>query len=133
MFYTRLVAVLSLAGASAAPVVVFAAREGNFTSIINPSAVRLSTGRLLVFAEARLHNGGDGSIRELLHGLSSTLDDDGLIRCKHLAGLAIAPSRLLNDCLDGAGEMRWSRVKEDVRVEGASSLTCTPLLGGHPK
>lgn len=38
---------------------VFATHEGNFSSIINPSLVVVEE-RLIIFAEARLHNGGDG-------------------------------------------------------------------------
>ena len=38
---------------------VFSTHERNFTSIINPSLVIVHA-RLLIFAEARLNNGGDG-------------------------------------------------------------------------
>jgi hypothetical protein len=41
---------------------VFRAGEGGYTSFLNPSLVRLaSSGRLLVFSEARRGSGGDGA------------------------------------------------------------------------
>lgn len=53
---------------------VFRAGEGNYTSFLNPSLVRLSTGRLLVFSEARRGDGGDGAAIDVGFKLS---DDEG--------------------------------------------------------
>jgi hypothetical protein len=52
-------------------VTVFSAGEGGYRDILNPSMVQLSTGKLLVFSEARGGNGGDGSAIDVAYKFST--------------------------------------------------------------
>ena len=75
MSLMRLLTVLLLVDASTEPAVeIFSVNEGNFSAINNPSMVALGSGRLIVFAEARLGGGGDSEASRI--GIK-TSDDQG--------------------------------------------------------